>query len=164
MATPPIVSVITVNFNQTAHTCALLQSIREQDFGALEVIVVDNASTENPAEFIQSGFPEVIFLRSETNLGFAGGNNIGIGAAKGQYLFFVNNDTEIPQGCIQYLVDFLKHTPDCGAVSPMIYYFKTESNNAPLIQYAGMTPVSNITARNTIVGERSPDTGQYKMF
>ncbi len=159
LATPPLVSIITVNFNQTEMTCALLQSIRAQEFRNLEVIVVDNGSAEHPGATIQARFPEVLFLRSEINLGFAGGNNIGIGAARGQYLFFVNNDTEIPPHCIQQLVDFLNNTPQCGAVSPLLYYFTP--SDPPLIQYAGMTPVSDLTARNTTVGARCTDTGQF---
>ena len=158
LATPPLVSIITVNFNQTQMTCALLQSIREQEFRDLEIIVVDNGSSNDPGATIQARFPEVIFLRSTTNLGFAGGNNIGIGAARGQYLFFVNNDTEIPRHCIQQLADFLQANPKCGAVSPLLYYFTP----APaLIQYAGMTPVSNVTARNSTVGARTVDHGQF---
>jgi GT2 family glycosyltransferase len=159
LATPPLVSIITVNFNQTEMTCALLQSIRAQEFRNLEIIVVDNGSTQHPGATIQARFPEVLFLRSETNLGFAGGNNIGIGAARGQYLFFVNNDTEIPPHCIQQLVDFLQTNPQCGAVSPLLYYFTPA--DPPLIQYAGMTQVSDITARNTTVGARCTDTGQF---
>ncbi len=158
MVSPPLVSIITVNFNQTEMTCALLQSIREQEFRNLEIIVVDNGSSNDPGAIIQARFPEVIFLRSTTNLGFAGGNNIGIGAARGQYLFFVNNDTEIPRYCIQQLADFLQANPKCGVVSPLLYYFTPSPS---LIQYAGMTPVSNVTARNNTVGARTVDTGQF---
>ena len=99
-----MVSIITVNYNQTGYTCALLDSIRRQDWKDVEVLVVDNASHENPESVITTRYPEVTFIRSERNLGFAGGNNLAVRQSKGEYLFFVNNDAEITPGCIARLV------------------------------------------------------------
>ena len=70
-----MVSIITVNYNQADYTCALLDSIRRQDYRDVEVLLVDNASRDNPAVLIAERYPEVRFIRSERNLGFAGGNN-----------------------------------------------------------------------------------------
>ncbi len=155
---PPLVSIITVNYNQTALTLALLQSIALQDFRDVEVIVVDNGSIEDPGAAIAAHFPGVVYVRCATNLGFAGGNNRGIGHACGRYLFFINNDTEVPEGCIATLVAWAEAHPECGAVSPMIYYFPAEKK---LIQYAGMTAVSPITARNATLGAGQLDSGQF---
>jgi GT2 family glycosyltransferase len=152
------VSIITVNYNQTGLTLALLQSIVAQDFEDVETIVVDNGSKEDPFPAITTQFPQVICVRSATNLGFAGGNNKGIGLAKGRYLFFVNNDTEIPNGCIAQLVGWATANPRCGAVSPMIYYYPASEKR---IQYAGMTPISRLTARNATIGEGALDHGQF---
>ena len=63
------------------------------DDKSLEVIVVDNASSADEATVIEQRFPQIKVIRSNKNLGFAGGNNLGIKAAHGKYLFFVNNDT-----------------------------------------------------------------------
>ncbi|MEI6411431.1 MAG: glycosyltransferase, partial [Bacteroidota bacterium] len=90
-----MVSIITVNYNQTAVTCALLDSIRRQEYRDVEIWVVDNASTENPETIFKMQYPEVHFIRSDKNLGFAGGNNLAVREAKGEYLFFINNDTEL---------------------------------------------------------------------
>ena len=60
---------------------------------SIEVIVVDNASTQDEATIIEKQYPEIKVIRSKENLGFAGGNNLGIKAAQGKYLFFINNDT-----------------------------------------------------------------------
>ncbi len=155
---PPLVSIITVNYNQTALTLALLQSLAAQDYRNIQVIVVDNGSTEDPGAVIAAQFPEVVYVRSAVNLGFAGGNNKGINHARGRYLFFVNNDTEVPDGCIGTLVDWAETHPDCGAVSPMIYYYPAHQKQ---IQYAGMTAVSPNTARNTTIGAGQTDTGQF---
>jgi GT2 family glycosyltransferase len=156
-----LVSIITVNYNQLQHTCALLDSIRQQHSQDIEVIVVDNASKENPEAFLKAHYPEVKFIRSVQNLGFAGGNNLGIGLATGQYLFFVNNDTELTYFCIDRLLHFIQQTPDCGAVSPLICYYNLEVGTPDVIQYAGMTPVSRVTARNEIIGEGEKDAGQF---
>ena len=84
-------SIITVNYNGLKDTCALIESIPFNE--NMEVIVIDNASTQDEASIIQKQFPQVKVIRSEKNLGFAGGNNLGIKESKGDYIFLINNDT-----------------------------------------------------------------------
>jgi len=150
------VSVITVNFNQPAVTEELLASIPLTDT-ELEIIVVDNGSEKDNTPQWQIKYPTVRFIRSDKNLGFAGGNNLGIKAAAGEYLFLVNNDTEFTPGLVDKLADVLNEHPDAGMVSPMIKYFSDKN----IIQYAGYTPISYYTCRNTCIGLREKDTGQY---
>ena len=161
----PRVSVITVNYNQSEVTCALLESIRWQAWRNVEVIVVDNASRENPEALFKSRFPEVIFLRSEQNLGFAGGNNLALPYATGDYFFFVNNDAELTENTIQNLLQVFETQPRAGIVSPLICYAPEVRENAhaatDLIQYAGMTPVHPLTGRNRTIGNREADHGQF---
>lgn len=157
----PLVSIITVNFNQTDVTCAMLDSVRRQHYPSVETIVVDNGSAENPARRISADYPEVRFIRSAQNLGFAGGNNLGVKISRGEYLFFVNNDTELTPDCIDRLIDFAQSRPDMGAVSPLICYFSQPGQTIDTIQYAGMTRVSDITARNKTVGALQADRGQF---
>ena len=85
-------SIITINYNGLKDTCELLETLPLED-NSLEVIVVDNASKENEASIIEQRYPMVKVIRSPQNLGFAGGNNLGIKAAHGRYMFFLNNDT-----------------------------------------------------------------------
>ena len=80
------ISIITVNFNTTQVTKELLQSLRRQDYKNIETIVVDNGSAIDPSDEIKTAFPEVVMVRSEQNLGFAGGNNLGITHASGDLL------------------------------------------------------------------------------
>lgn len=157
----PRVSIITVNYNQAEVTYALLDSIRLQDYPNVQTIVVDNASKENPLPELALRYPEVLALRSEENLGFAGGNNLALPHATGQYLFFVNNDAEITSKCLQTLVDCFEQHPDAGLISPLLLYHPEKSGRTDLIQYAGMTPVSTITGRNETIGEKQTDAGQY---
>ena len=85
-------SIITINYNGLHDTCELIETLPLED-ESLEVIVVDNASKNDEATIIEQRYPQVKVIRSDQNLGFAGGNNLGIKAAQGNYLFFINNDT-----------------------------------------------------------------------
>lgn len=118
----PKVSIITVNFNQAAVTCQLLDTLRKVSYSNVEVWVVDNGSTE-PAGHIAQSYPEVHFIRSEKNLGFAGGNNLALTQATGDYLMLINNDTEAPQDFLQPLLETFSQYPDAGIVSPRLLFF-----------------------------------------
>ncbi|MEQ8469757.1 MAG: glycosyltransferase family 2 protein [Marinoscillum sp.] len=144
------VSIVTVDYNQPDVTLELLESLKQQDYDNLEVIVVDNGSKNNSRNRILNLYPETIFIRSEKNLGFAGGNNLGIKKATGKYLFFVNNDTEIPSGTISQLVEAFHQYPDSGAICPVINYY----HHPELTQYAGYTPINTLTGRNRAIGYR----------
>lgn len=150
------VSIITVNYNGYEDTCALIDSIPTDD-PSLEVIVVDNASTENEAALIAKRYPHVRAIRSEKNLGFAGGNNIGIRTAKGKYLFLINNDTVFHDFDISPLIKRLSSSSRIGMVCPKIR-FAWDDNP---IQFAGYTPLTRITIRNRSIGFGEEDHGQY---
>jgi hypothetical protein len=151
-------SIITINYNGLADTCALIDSIPLND-DSLEVIVVDNASKADEATTIQQRYPQVRVIKSDKNLGFAGGNNLGIKAAHGKYLFFLNNDTLLrPQTSdFRHLISRLGADEKIGAVCPKIC-FAWGSNP---IQFAGYTPLSPITIRNRAIGFGEEDNGQY---
>jgi len=151
-------SIITINYNGLADTCALIDSIPLND-DSLEVIVVDNASKADEATTIQQRYPQVRVIKSDKNLGFAGGNNLGIKAAHGKYLFFLNNDTLLrPQTSdFRHLISRLGADEKIGAVCPKIR-FAWGSNP---IQFAGYTPLSPITMRNRAIGFGEEDNGQY---
>ena len=151
------VSIITVNFNQPKITEELLQTIQPGDDKDVEIIVVDNGSQVISINNWQSLYPQVKFIRSEQNLGFAGGNNLGVKEATGDYLFFVNNDTEFTDGLVEKLISVMKSNPAIGMISPMIKYYSDKG----LIQYAGYTPMNYYTCRNSCIGLRERDNGQY---
>ena len=124
----------------------------------MEVIVVDNASNNDEASDIEHRFPHVNVIRSEKNLGFAGGNNLGIKAAHGKYLFFINNDTIFKIFNVQSLIDRLESSSSIGIVCPKIRFIW----GANPIQYAGYTPLSKVTVRNQAIGFGEEDDGQYE--
>jgi GT2 family glycosyltransferase len=153
-----LVSIVTVNFNQPKVTEALLRSLAEvNQYANIEIIVVDNGSSENPVPGWESRYGQVKFVRSETNTGFAGGNNIGLSHAKGDYLFLINNDTEVTTSLIGDLVGAMQNNLRIGLISPKIHYF----DNPGMLQYAGYTPMNFYTARNTCIGQFEKDEGQY---
>lgn len=151
-------SIITINYNGLKDTCELLDTLPLED-NSLEVIVVDNASKEDEASIIEQRYPTVTVIRSPQNFGFAGGNNLGIKAAHGEYLFFLNNDTVLRHQTsdIRPLIDRLESSDKIGAVCPKIR-FSWEHHP---IQYAGYTPLSPITMRNHAIGFGEDDHGQY---
>lgn len=152
------VSIITVNYNQSYITEQLLSSIENTNtYPAIEIIVVDNASKDNPVPAWIIKYPQITFIRSESNLGFAGGNNLGVQAAKGDYLFFVNNDTEFTENLVTTLVKVLDEHTNTGMVSPKIRYF----DQPDMLQYVGFTPMNYYTMRNRCIGQFETDKGQY---
>lgn len=153
-----LVSIITVNYNHKHLTEALLASISTLNaYKDIEIIVIDNGSAKNPVPIWQQLYPTINFIRSEINLGFAGGNNLGINAAKGDYIFLVNNDTEITPALIARLAETLDNHHEVGVVSPKILYWEDKQ----ILQYAGYSPMNYVTARNRCIGLQEKDKGQY---
>ena len=151
-------SIITINYNGVKDTCELIDTLPLED-SSIEVIVVDNASKEDEASIIEQRYPQVKVIRSTKNLGFAGGNNLGIKAARGKYLFFLNNDTLLKHhtSAISLLINRLESSPKIGAVCPKICFAWGDNP----IQYAGYTPLSRITMRNRAIGCGESEYGQY---
>lgn len=148
-------SIITINYNGLKDTCELIDSI--PFCNSMEVIVVDNASTKNEANIISEKYPHVKVIRSSRNLGFAGGNNLGIKEAKGKYILLINNDTYFKEFNIESLIERLESSNNIGIVCPKLRF---DWGNNP-IQFAGYTPLSNITVRNQAIGFGEEDKGQY---
>ena len=165
----PLVSIITVNYNETAVTLELLRSIRRNSYRNVEVIVVDNASKSSPRAAIEAEFPETVVVESDENLGFAGGNNLGVRRARGAFLFFINNDAELTDGCLEGLLQIFENEPSAGIASPQLHYFPGQNTNKhtpsdkskTTIQYSGATSVYPLTARNRTIGHLEPDCGQF---
>jgi GT2 family glycosyltransferase len=97
------VSVIIVSYNSRSHLTRCLSSVCADLGPGGEVIVVDNGSSDGSAELVAAGFPQARLVRS-TNTGYAGGNNLGASLAQGEYLVFLNPDTEVEPGALAALV------------------------------------------------------------
>ena len=160
MSNLPDLSIITVNYNGLKDTCELIESLQKYILSlSYEIIVVDNASKANEAVILEEKYPHITAIRSEKNLGFSGGNNLGIRKAKGKYIFLLNNDTFIEENAFNYLIERLNSSPKIGAVSPKIKFAFPPRN----IQFAGYIPLTTITLRNDLIGFGEKDNGQYEI-
>lgn len=154
----PLLSVITINYNGFDDTCELIESLLANIKSVFyEIIVIDNASKVNEAEILKKRYPQIIALRSDVNLGFSGGNNLGIKSSKGKYLFFLNNDTFVRSDGFLTLIEAVDLKPAIAAVSPKILFAEPDN----LIQFAGYTALSKVTLRNKIIGIGEPDDGRW---
>lgn len=156
----PHVAVVVLSWNGRDDTLECLRSLGELRWECLTAIVVDNGSTDGTLEAVRTGFPHVRAIRSEENVGFAEGNNIGIRTALeagADYVLILNNDTVVDPGIVEALVAEARRRPDAGALCPLIRY----ADPPDRIWYAGarFDPRAVHNGRHTGYGER--DTGQY---
>ncbi|QCR22502.1 glycosyltransferase family 2 protein [Pontibacter sp. SGAir0037] len=155
----PLVSIVSINYNQAQVTCEMVFSLRKITYPNIEIIVVDNASPSEAPDLIEEQCPEVKLIRSSVNLGYAGGNNLGVMQAKGEYILFLNNDTEVEPGFLEPLVDLFEHNAKAGVASPKIIYHNTDS----MIQYAGSHGINAWTGRSITIGQFEKDKGQHNV-
>lgn len=133
---PPKVAIILLNLNGHEDTRACLESLQEVSYPNCEVIVVDNGSSDDSAARIQVEFPGIQLLRSKENVGFAGGNNLGIGYALDHgaaYVLLLNNDTLVDPNFLSHLVQVAETDSRIGILGPKIFY----ASEPTLIWFAG---------------------------
>lgn len=102
-----------------------LHSLRALKYRSFQVIVVDNASSDGSAEILAKEFPEIVLLTSTTNLGFAGGNNLGfryVFEHHFPYILMLNNDTIVEPDFLDHLMQYMETHPDTGAIQPRIHF------------------------------------------
>lgn len=153
-----ITSIITVNFHQAEVTLDFLKSVaKSYSPTEVEIIIVDNGAEKNRELIFQPYFSNIKYIQSKENLGFAGGNNLGIKQAKGDYIFLLNNDTEIPAGCIETMIAEMEANHQIGLLSPLLLYFDEKD----VVQYAGFTPMNYLVARNAYIDQFEKNRGQF---
>jgi GT2 family glycosyltransferase len=116
-----LVSVIILNWNGKAYLPGCLDSVLAQDYSPVETIVVDNASGDGSPDLIRSGYKDVLLIETGQNLGFGGGNNIGIDRAKGKHILILNNDAELDRACVGEMMKALAKDAGYGACASKIY-------------------------------------------
>jgi GT2 family glycosyltransferase len=131
MTNAPLVYLIVVNYNGVKYLKTCLSSIEKQTYTNCETIVVDNASTDNSEEYIKQYFPKITFIQARRNLGFAGGNNLAIKLAldqKADYVFLVNNDTELKNDLVEKLIKTGESDDSIGIVGPVVFDLKNKTS------------------------------------
>ncbi len=143
----PNVSIVLVNWQGADDTIACLESLYELDYSNFGVIVVDNGSADNSVERIPTTYPEVTLLRSGSNLGFAGGSNVGIRYALKHgagYIWLLNNDTVVEPNALTAMVDLAEGDSKIGAVGSVLFYM----DRPEVVQAWGGGRVSFVTGRS----------------
>ena len=154
----PLISIITLTWNQTDITCEFLESTRNLNYRNYEILVCDMGSSVDPTDRItRAEYPNTRVLRSEVNLGFTGGNNWGMRHAKGDLVFIVNNDTEVTPDLLDVLIRPFYEDDSIGVTCPKIRFH----HNPDIIQYAGFNPLDPYTGRASAVGNKEVDNGQH---
>jgi GT2 family glycosyltransferase len=118
---PIDLSVVIANWNTAALLKECLASLTSSSFdGLLEIIIVDNASSDGSVAMVRQEFPSVRLIENNCNPGFARANNQGITESGGRYILLLNSDTVMPSGALAGLVEFMRQHPDAGACSPRL--------------------------------------------
>ena len=161
-STHPLVSVVIPHYGGTGILSDCLTSLNKCSYPSLEIIVVDNDSSDDSVQLIKSNFSEVNLIQSDYNRGFAGGCNFGVQHAKGEYLLILNNDTIHEPDWIDRLVKMMESNPKISAVQPKIKNY----DNRDYFDYAGacggfMDKYCFPFARGRIFNTVEKDEGQY---
>lgn len=116
----PLVSVIVLNYDGIGVLLNCLRSIFSSDYSNLQVVVVDNGSTDGSADASKREFPETILVKNGRNLGYGMGNNIGIREARGEYVVLLNNDVFVTKGWLRALLEACSRHVEGGFFQPKI--------------------------------------------
>jgi GT2 family glycosyltransferase len=119
----PLASIVIPNWNGARHLPVCLDALRAQSYAEIEVILVDNGSTDGSQALVMEQYPEVRLLALDRNLGLTGGNNTGFRAARGQILISLNNDTEAHPRFVEALVTALQEHPEAGMAAAKMLLF-----------------------------------------
>ena len=158
---PPRVAAIVLNYNGREVTLQALASLSAMDYPAFDLLVVDNGSTDGSYEAIEAAFPDVFQVRTEQNLGPAGGCNLGIRRALERgydYLLILNNDIEVAPDLLSEMLAVAERDPAIGAVGPKAYYHAPEDRDR-IWSAGGKLRFRESVTRERGEGER--DRGQY---
>ncbi len=155
MSFQSIVSIIVLNWNGKQYLELCLSSLYKQVYRNIEIILVDNGSSDGSVEFVESSFPGVIILRHEVNLGFAEGVNSGIRISKGKFIATINNDAEADKNWIASLMKVIDSDTSAGCCASKMLRF----NERDIIDSAGIIVCENGNAYDR--GRMETDKGQY---
>jgi len=114
----PLVSIVVLNYNGKDLVANCLKSLAATEFEDYEILVVDNGSTDGSVEYLKANYsanPRIIVHENKKNLGFAGGNNVGIGLARGKYIVLLNDDVQVKSDWLKNLVKLIEGDPTIGA-------------------------------------------------
>ncbi len=151
-----LVSVVIPTRNRKEKLTTLLESVFKSTPTDLEVVVIDNASTDGTSNTVSKKFPRVRLFRSSENLGAVGGRCLGLKKSRGDYIFLVDDDNVLPPNAISRLVDLMEKNPDLGLVGPKMVY----RSDPGIIWFAG-AQINYLTSQTRYRGFGEKDEGQF---
>jgi len=163
MIEPKLVSINVLSTNERDCLRRCLLCIRQQTYTPIEVIVIDNASTDGTADLLKSEFPEVKVIRNSENLGYCKSHNIAIRECRGDYIMPLNADVFMQPDFVAAKVEAIQVAPNIGMVEGKL--LRIEGPEAPLPQRSvidGVGCVVTRARRNFERGQGQPDTGQFE--
>lgn len=150
----PLVSIVVPTYNLKSVFFECLQSIVNQDYPNMEIIAVDNASTDATSEMVKKKFPQVKLIINSINLGSTGGMNTGLKIATGQFIWFIDHDNILNSNMLSEMIKLAVTNQNIGIVVPKIYYWEKKDTI-----WAAGTSVGEITGIN--YSREGKDIGQY---
>jgi len=156
------ISIIVLNWNQRELTVSCLNSLLQIDTSAVNVVVVDNASTDSSASYLSAQFPKITLLQSKHNLGYAGGNNVGIRYAlecNADYILILNNDTIVDSTFLNIMVKQMDKNPRIAIAGPKTYITGTNKTI-----YSTSARFIKMLAQPFFVGFKKEDKGQFDKY
>lgn len=158
----PRVSIIIVSWNGLRLLQKFLEDVAQTDYPNLEIILVDNASTDASVAWVREKYPEVRVLVMRQNEGFCGGNNAGWAIATGKYVALLNNDVSVSAGWLRPLVEWMETHPACAVAQPTLHQFGEERR----FEYAGaaggyLDRLGYPFCRGRLFDTVEEDSGQY---
>ncbi|MBK5274133.1 MAG: glycosyltransferase family 2 protein [Desulfuromonadales bacterium] len=153
----PLVYLIILNWNGKTDTLECLASVKSIDYPDFEIVIVDNGSTDGSEKAIRAAFPELTYIQTGENLGYAEGNNVGIRYAMesgADYVFVLNNDTTVDAHILSALVTEAEKSPNAAILGPKIYFY----DRPDVINSAGGS-INNDTLERGHIGYGTKDDG-----
>lgn len=160
--TNPRVAVVILNFNTRNWLEKLLPSVLQTQYDNLEIIVADNASTDDSVVFLKQNYAQVGIIQLDKNYGFAGGYNECLKQVEADYFVLLNSDVEVTPNWVQPVIYLLENTPNAVACQPKILAY----NQKEQFEYAGaaggyLDTFAYPFCRGRIIDKTETDEGQY---
>lgn len=155
----PAVSIIVLNYNSREDTLDCLRSLEHLTYPNVQVIVVDNGSSDGSVEAVRTAYPQTMLIDTGRNLGFTGGNNLGIRRALeggAQYIMLLNNDTIVAPDMIDLMIEAMEQNPSLGVTGPMIYYY-----DLPDVIWSAGGYIDWTRGTTSMIGLDQEDKGQF---
>ena len=155
-------TIAILNYNAKDYLETFLPSVSHSSQSEFDILVIDNASDDDPREMLEEWFPEIAYLRLDKNYGFAEGYNKGLVNIKSKYVVLLNSDVKVTEGWLDPLITYLEEHNEYGAVMPKILSLEDPSS----FEYAGaaggfMDELGYPYCRGRIFNEIEKDNGQY---